>query len=79
MRRQQQRYGGSLLLLFNASADTALFTLPAATVPSWRVLLDTTEPTGQRANLLQPVDGTQLPLYAHSLLVLGAPSIDFAP
>jgi hypothetical protein len=75
----QDSTGGSLLLLFNASTDTALFTLPAAAAPGWCVLLDTTEPTGQRADPLQRVDGTQLPLYAHSLLVLGAPSTDFAP
>ena len=75
----QDSSGGSLLLLFNASTDTALFTLPAAAAPGWCVLLDTTEPTGQRANPLQPVGGSQLPLYAHSLLVLGASSTHTDP
>jgi len=67
-----------LLLLFNASADLALFTLPpthATHAPhGWCVLIDTAEPTGQRTDPLHRVDGARVPLGAHSLLVLGAPS-----
>ena len=71
----QDSTGGSLLLLFNASTHTALFTLPspgAGAAQGWRVLLDTSAPTGQPLEPSIGAGGVQLPLIAHSTLVLSS-------